>query len=65
VRHGRTGIVQVGRRRRPRDAIVEEVADENQELVLEAASSCPEQAITVMIEQVAAARASHGQRLER
>ena len=46
-------------------AIVEEVANENQELVLEAASSCPEQAITVMIEQVAAARASHGQRLER
>jgi ferredoxin len=46
-------------------AIVEEVADENQELVLEAASSCPEQAIRVMIEQVPAARAAHGQRLER
>ena len=36
-------------------AIIEEVADENQELVLEAASSCPEQAITCLTRPTAGA----------
>ncbi len=46
-------------------AIVENVPDEDHEPVLEAMKSCPEQAITVVNERLAASPAAHGQRLER
>jgi ferredoxin len=40
--------------------VVDDVPAEHQDQVLEAAQSCPEQAITVMVEKLAQARASHG-----
>jgi ferredoxin len=43
-------------------AVVGEVPAEHQGRVLEAAQSCPEQAITVMVEQLAQARPAHGLR---
>jgi ferredoxin len=41
-------------------AVAGEVPAEHRDQVLEAAQSCPEQAITVMVEQIAQARAAHG-----
>jgi ferredoxin len=46
-------------------AVVEEVANEHRDDVLEAARSCPEQATSAMIDHIVAARAAHGRRLER
>ena len=46
-------------------AIVEDVPNQQRYAVLEAVDSCPEQAITAMIERPATARAEHGQRWER
>ncbi|WP_082984621.1 ferredoxin [Mycobacterium sp. 1245499.0] len=46
-------------------AVVEEVADGHRDGVLEAARSCPEHAISMMIDHVVAARAAHGRRLGR
>jgi ferredoxin len=43
-------------------AIVEVVPNQQRDAVLEAVNSCPEQAITAMIERPATARAAHGQR---
>ena len=43
-------------------AVVGELPTEHRDQVLEAAQSCPEQAITVMVEQLAQARAAHGRR---
>lgn len=43
-------------------AVVGDVPAEHRVQVLEAAQSCPEQAITVMVEHLAQARAAHGQR---
>ncbi|WP_082614172.1 ferredoxin [Mycobacterium sp. Root265] len=40
--------------------IHDEVPEEHQAVVREAAQSCPEQAITVMIEHLSRARAAHG-----
>lgn len=42
----------------------DEVPEEHQAAVREAAHSCPEQAITVLIEHLGKARAAHGNRLE-
>jgi ferredoxin len=44
--------------------IHEEVPDEQQAAVREAAQSCPEQAITVMIDHLNQARVAHGTRAE-
>lgn len=41
-------------------AVAEEVPEEYRDQVREAATSCPEQAIEVMIDQVVAGRAAHG-----
>jgi ferredoxin len=46
-------------------AVGGEVPAEHRDQVLEATQSCPEQAITVMVEQLAQARVAHGQRGER
>ena len=43
-------------------AVAGDVPAEHRGQVREAALSCPEQAITAMVEQIAHARASHGQR---
>jgi ferredoxin len=43
-------------------AVAGEVPAERQAQVLEAAQSCPEQAIAAMVEQLAQARAAHGRR---
>jgi len=43
-------------------AVVGEVPGEHRDRVLEATQSCPEQAISVMAEQLAQARAAHGLR---
>lgn len=43
-------------------AVVGNVPAAHRDQVLEAAQSCPEQAITVLVEQFAQARAAHGQR---
>ncbi len=43
-------------------AVVGDVPTENHGQVREAAQSCPEQAITVMVEHLAQARAAHGRR---
>jgi ferredoxin len=43
-------------------AVVGEVPTEHRDQVLEAAQSCPEQAIGVMVEHLAQARAAHGRR---
>jgi ferredoxin len=43
-------------------AVVGDVPTVNQGQVREAAQSCPEQAITVMVEHIAQARAAHGRR---
>ena len=45
-------------------AVVEDVPEEHRDSVREAANSCPEQAISVMIDHVVAARAAHGHRRE-
>lgn len=45
-------------------ALVEDVADAHRDRVVEAATSCPEQAITVMVDRLLAARAAHGGRRE-
>lgn len=42
----------------------EEVPEEHQDAVREAAHSCPEQAITLIIDQLSRARAAHGMRSE-
>lgn len=44
--------------------VTEDVAEEDREQVLEAAHSCPEQAIEVLVERVISARAAHGRRME-
>ncbi|MEV0674758.1 ferredoxin [Mycobacterium sp. NPDC050441] len=44
-------------------AVVEDVPDEHRDGVLEAVNSCPEQAIEVLIDRVASARAAHGRRM--
>jgi ferredoxin len=41
-------------------AVVEDVPDGQQQRVREAASSCPEQAISVLIDPVVTARSAHG-----
>lgn len=41
-------------------AVVDDVPAEHRGRVLEAVQSCPEQAITVMVEQFAQGRAAHG-----
>ena len=43
-------------------AVVDDVPAEHRDQVFEAAQSCPEQATTVMVEQLAQARAAHGRR---
>lgn len=45
-------------------AVTEDVAEEDRQQVLEAAHSCPEQAIEVLVERVISARAAHGRRME-
>lgn len=44
--------------------IHDEVPEEHQAAVREAAQSCPEQAITVLIDHLNKARAAHGSRAE-
>lgn len=44
-------------------AVAEDVDDEHQDQGREAASSCPEQAISVTIDHIVAAQAAHGRRL--
>lgn len=44
-------------------ATVEDVPDDQHAMVLEAANSCPEQAIAIMIERVIAGRITHGRPL--
>lgn len=44
--------------------IAEDVPAAQHEAVSEAARSCPEQALTVMVDQLFAGRAAHGRRLE-
>lgn len=44
--------------------VIEEVAHEHRDQVLEAVHSCPEQAIEVLVERVDSARAAHGRRME-
>jgi ferredoxin len=46
-------------------AVTEEVPEEYHAQVREAVTSCPEQAITAMIDHVVAARAAHGRGQER
>jgi ferredoxin len=45
--------------------VVENVPATQRQTVLDAAKSCPEQAITVMVEQSTTGRGVHGQRPER
>lgn len=45
-------------------AVAEDVVDEYRDQVSEAVHSCPEQAIEILVERVASARAAHGRRME-
>ena len=45
--------------------VVENVPATQRQTVLDAATSCPEQAITVMVEQSTAGHGAHGRRPER
>ena len=45
--------------------VAENVSATQRQTVLDAATSCPEQAITVMVEQSAAGHGAHGRRPER